>query len=105
MHLLPRKLVSLTTKTQSRAFAAGLLVLCPVLLGPEGSSGSARGQGRNPAQQNSQQSSQQSPERGSIRVEVSLVNVLASVLDKNNRPAADLLRDQFEIYEEGKPAS
>jgi Ca-activated chloride channel homolog len=44
-----------------------------------------------------------SPEqRGQIRIDVSLVNVLASVLDKNNRPAADLTRDEFEIYEEGR---
>jgi len=42
-------------------------------------------------------------QRGQIRVEVSLVNMLASVLDKNSRPAPDLTREQFEIYEEGKP--
>ena len=36
-------------------------------------------------------------------MEVSLVNVLASVLDRNNRPAPDLLREQFEILEEGRP--
>jgi Ca-activated chloride channel family protein len=41
--------------------------------------------------------------RGEIRVDVSLVNVVASVLDKNNRPAADLTKDQFQIYEQGKP--
>jgi len=41
--------------------------------------------------------------RGQIRVEVNLVNVVASVLDRNNRPAADLTLDQFEIDEEGKP--
>ena len=29
-------------------------------------------------------------QRGSIRVDVNLVNVIASVLDKNNRPAPDL---------------
>jgi Ca-activated chloride channel family protein len=40
---------------------------------------------------------------GPIRVDVNLVNVLASVLDKNNRPALDLASDQFEVYEEGKP--
>ena len=40
--------------------------------------------------------------RGQIKVEVNLVNVVASVLDRNNRPAPDLARDQFEIYEEGK---
>ena len=40
--------------------------------------------------------------RGQIRVDVNLVSVMASVLDRNNRPAPDLTRDQFEIYEEGK---
>jgi Ca-activated chloride channel homolog len=42
-------------------------------------------------------------QRGQIQVNVNLVDVLASVLDKDNRPAPDLSRDQFEIYEEGKP--
>jgi Ca-activated chloride channel family protein len=41
--------------------------------------------------------------RGSIRVEVNLVTLLASVMDQNNRPVPDLLREQFEIFEEGKP--
>jgi Ca-activated chloride channel homolog len=40
---------------------------------------------------------------GEIRVEVNLVNVVASVLDANNRPAPDLSRNQFEILEEGRP--
>jgi Ca-activated chloride channel family protein len=42
-------------------------------------------------------------QQSSIRVDVSLVSVLASVLDRNNRPAPDLLREQFEILEEGRP--
>jgi Ca-activated chloride channel family protein len=42
-------------------------------------------------------------QRSSIRVEVNLVNLLASVLDRNNRPAPDLQREQFEVFEEGKP--
>lgn len=42
-------------------------------------------------------------QRGSIRVDVNLVNVIASVLDQNNRPVPDLQRDQFEIYDEGQP--
>ena len=41
-------------------------------------------------------------ERGSIRVEVNLVSLLASVLDRNNRPVPDLQQDQFEIFDEGK---
>jgi Ca-activated chloride channel homolog len=38
-----------------------------------------------------------------IRVEVNLVTLLASVLDRNNRPAPDLQREEFEIFEEGRP--
>ncbi len=49
----------------------------------------------------SQRAKTQEQERGRIRVEVSLVNVLVSVLDKNNRPAADLPKEAFELYEEG----
>ncbi len=40
-------------------------------------------------------------QRGRIRSEVNLVGTLASVLDKDGRPALDLVPDQFEIYEEG----
>src|ERR1700730_13855037 len=39
--------------------------------------------------------------RARIRSEVSLVGTLASVLDKDGRPALDLTQDQFEVYEEG----
>jgi Ca-activated chloride channel family protein len=38
---------------------------------------------------------------GLIRSEVTLVNVIASVLDKNARPAIGLTPDQFDVYEEG----
>lgn len=41
-------------------------------------------------------------QRSSIRVEVNLVSLIASVLDRNNRPAPDLKSEQFEILEEGK---
>jgi Ca-activated chloride channel homolog len=40
-------------------------------------------------------------QRGRIRSEVTLVSLLASVLDKDGRPATDLTADQFEVYEEG----
>src|SRR6202011_2835987 len=39
--------------------------------------------------------------RARIRSEVSLVGTLASVLDKDGRPALDLSQDQFDVYEEG----
>jgi Ca-activated chloride channel family protein len=66
--------------------------------------GIARGEGKGAAR-----STPNDPPRAvkqqktSIHVEVNLVSVIASVLDKNNRPAPDLTRDQFEIYDEGKP--
>jgi Ca-activated chloride channel homolog len=40
-------------------------------------------------------------QRGRIRVNVNLVNVLVSVLDEKNRPAPDLPREAFQLYEEG----
>ncbi len=40
-------------------------------------------------------------QRERIRVEVNLVHVLASVLDNNGRPAPDLPKEAFELYEEG----
>jgi Ca-activated chloride channel family protein len=40
-------------------------------------------------------------QRGRIRSEVTLVSMLASVLDKDGRPALGLTADQFEVYEEG----
>jgi Ca-activated chloride channel homolog len=39
--------------------------------------------------------------RGTIKVNVSLVNVLVSVLDDKNRPAPDLPIEAFQIFEEG----
>jgi Ca-activated chloride channel family protein len=41
--------------------------------------------------------------RTTIKVKVNLVNVLVSVLDDNNRPAADLPVEAFQIIEEGNP--
>ena len=40
-------------------------------------------------------------DQGRIRVEVNLVHVIASVLDSHNRPAPDLPKEAFELYEEG----
>jgi Ca-activated chloride channel homolog len=52
---------------------------------------------------NSQAQNRAGDQRSSIRVDVNLVSLIASVLDQNNRPVPDLMQDQFEIYEEGKP--
>jgi Ca-activated chloride channel family protein len=40
-------------------------------------------------------------QRSKIKVKVDLVNILASVLDENNRPAPDLPVGAFQVYEEG----
>src|SRR5437764_6637103 len=48
--------------------------------------------------ENSQESA---AHRGLIRVNVNLFNVLVSVLDKKNRPAPDLSREAFQLFEEG----
>jgi Ca-activated chloride channel family protein len=40
-------------------------------------------------------------QRGRIRVNVNLVNLLVSVLDEHNRPAPDLPRESFQLFEEG----
>jgi Ca-activated chloride channel family protein len=42
-----------------------------------------------------------SSQRGRIRVNVNLVNVLVSVLDDKNRPAPDLPKEAFQLFEEG----
>ena len=42
-----------------------------------------------------------SAQRGRIRVNVSLVNVLVSILDDKNRPAPDLAKEAFQLFEEG----
>src|ERR1700759_594597 len=40
-------------------------------------------------------------QRGGIKVNVQLVSVLASVLDEHNRPAIDIPREKFHVFEEG----
>ena len=40
-------------------------------------------------------------QRTRIRVNVNLVNVLVSVLDENSRPAPDLPKEAFQVFEEG----
>ncbi len=40
-------------------------------------------------------------QRGRIKVNVQLVSVLVSVLDEHNRPAIDIAREKFHVFEEG----
>jgi Ca-activated chloride channel family protein len=44
----------------------------------------------------------QSQQPGPIRVEVNLVTVIATALDASGKPLADLPREAFEIFEEGR---
>lgn len=46
---------------------------------------------------------QQEKQRGTIRVQVDLVDILASVIDANNRPVPELDQSAFELSEEGVP--
>jgi Ca-activated chloride channel family protein len=60
------------------------------------------GTARAPAAATANDDSQDSGgQRARIRVNVNLVNVLVSVLDEHNRPAPDLPRDAFQLFEEG----
>lgn len=43
------------------------------------------------------------PQQSQIKIEVDLVTIPISVVDRGNRPIVDLPRDAFEIYDEGKP--
>src|SRR2546427_9138867 len=52
-----------------------------------------------PAEKETPQDSE--AQRNRIRVNVNLVNVLVSVLDEHNRPAPDLPRETFRLFEEG----
>jgi Ca-activated chloride channel homolog len=49
----------------------------------------------------SEDSQDSGSQRGRIRVSVNLVNVLVSALDEHNRPAPDLPREAFQLFEEG----
>src|ERR1700687_978971 len=60
---------------------------------------SASAEKSQPAEADDSQNS--SSQRGRIRVNVNLVNVLVSVLDEHNRPAPDLPRESFQLFEEG----
>jgi Ca-activated chloride channel family protein len=78
-----------------RRFAAGLRLALPFVLAGALLIAATTQMGVEARQRSDQD------QRGRIRSEVSLVSTLASVLDKDGRPALDLAPDQFEVYEEG----
>ena len=59
--------------------------------------------GQNPAAGPSGNNAQPPGEQSAIKVRVELVNVLTTVTDKKNRLVTDLTKDDFRIFEDGKP--
>jgi Ca-activated chloride channel family protein len=43
------------------------------------------------------------PQQQPIRIQVDLVSILASVMDRSSRPVTNLSKDSFEIFDEGTP--
>jgi Ca-activated chloride channel family protein len=74
-----------------------LTIACGIALGGAQPESSGQGQQGPPARP----AEPRADSRGQIRVQVNLVSVIASVLDKDHRPAANLTQDQFEVYDEG----
>jgi len=64
-------------------------------------SASAGGEKGKPQPDDAEDSQDDRQQRGRIRVNVNLVNVLVNVLDEHNRPAPDLPRESFQLFEEG----
>lgn len=60
---------------------------------------SAQDSAGKPAGQNPQSSASQGP----IKVRVELVNILMTVADKKGRLVTDLTKDDFKVFEDGKP--
>jgi VWFA-related protein len=58
---------------------------------------------QNTAGGSSSNNSQSSSDQSRIKVRVELVNVLTTVTDKKNRLVTDLTKDDFRIFEDGKP--
>ena len=59
--------------------------------------------GQNSATGPSSNNAQPPGEQSAIKVRVELVNVLTTVTDKKNRLVTDLTKDDFRIFEDGKP--
>jgi Ca-activated chloride channel family protein len=85
-----------STSKPSTASASGSTV--PPTSAPDGEPGKIV-QPTPPAPTNDSQDA--ASQRGRIRVNVNLVNVLVSVLDDKNRPAPDLPKEAFQLFEEG----
>jgi Ca-activated chloride channel family protein len=77
----------------------GLLTCCCVLLGTAPSARAQEAE-HTPQQSRKGQSQDQEP---TFRVSVRLVNVFTTVTDSHGAPIANLTRDDFQVFEDGKP--
>jgi Ca-activated chloride channel family protein len=77
----------------------GLLTCCCVLLGTAPSARAQEAE-HTPQQSRKGQSRDQEP---TFRVSVRLVNVFTTVTDSHGAPIANLTRDDFQVFEDGKP--
>jgi VWFA-related protein len=87
---------ALHARTRHRAVAAFALAALLAALPPQPRASAA------PAHPAGRQQQQQQEPPPTIRVGVSLVNVYATVRDKNNRIVPDLTREDFRIFEDGQ---
>lgn len=85
------------TLTKPLLAMAFLAVACGIALAAAQPASSGQGQQGPPARP----AEPRTDSHGQIRVQVNLVSVIASVLDRDHKPAADLTQDQFEVYDEG----
>ena len=86
-----------------------LVWLCPLpvilLRAQNPPPGSAVSGGNNPAPQTSTQPNEAGPpaSKNKIRVRVEVVNVPVTVIGKRGLPVIDLTKDDFQVYEDGRP--
>src|SRR6185312_2775524 len=78
----------------------GLLTCCFMLLPGAISASHAQDAGGSSEQSSKGQSQEQEP---TFRLNVRLVNVFTTVTDSRGAPVANLTKDDFRIFEDGKP--
>jgi VWFA-related protein len=100
----PKK--SVLRKLPALVFLVWLCALTLDLLGAQNPPpGSAASGGNNPAPQTSTQPNEAGPSasKNKIRVRVEVVNVPVTVIGKRGLPVIDLTKDDFQVYEDGRP--
>jgi len=99
-------MTSVLRKLPALVFLVWLCALTLDLLGAQNPPpGSAASGGNNPAPQTSTQPNEAGPpaSKNKIRVRVEVVNVPVTVIGKRGLPVIDLTKDDFQVYEDGRP--